>query len=549
MVPAYLEAAVRHPDVDQPQGRPQEPAGAEGAALLGRKRQVRRPANRDRGRPRARARRGVEDRAGVGRGQFLPGPGRAFAADGALLLRDPASSLRLSDVSMRDIYLQPDHREARRSSGFDRPRRASIPVKQEPFRIPSDLEYYGCGALQLLYYVGYGWLGLWTAGHGTRRGPSRRSTARPNSICASVAFVSAAFVGLNAIPIAAKWLLIGRWKEEVFPIWSLRYFRFWVVKTLVQSAPMALFVGNPLYNVYLRLLGAKIGRNVVIQSRARAGLHRSDLDRRQHDPAEGFARCSATGRARTTSIPARSRIGSDAFVGEASVLDIDTVMEDGTQLGHASSLQSGQRVPHGKHYHGSPAQETTADYCTVESKACTPLRRYALSTWLSWPRVSPSSCRRRSCCRTYLVPYALPTHLRVRCSMPTLRARRWLRSCLDLLLVSLALFFGAADRSACCGRLIVPRLLQSLPAARTGPTRSTACTTRLPGHRRDQQFAPSTTCCSATAPYIVHYLRLARLRPEQDRADRLEFRHSTRSTTIRSCATSAAAPWSRTGCR
>ena len=52
-------------------------------------------------------------------------------------------------------------------------------------------------------------------------------------------------------------------------------------------------------------------------------------------------------------------IGSNAVVGEASVLDIDTAMGDNTQLGHASSLQSGQRVPDDKHYHGSPAIETT----------------------------------------------------------------------------------------------------------------------------------------------------------------------------------------------
>ena len=60
-------------------------------------------------------------------------------------------------------------------------------------------------------------------------------------------------------------------------------------------------------------------------------------------------------------------IGSNAFVGEASVLDIDTAMGDNTQLGHASSLQSGQRVPDGKRYHGSPAVETTSDYCPIES--------------------------------------------------------------------------------------------------------------------------------------------------------------------------------------
>ena len=49
------------------------------------------------------------------------------------------------------------------------------------------------------------------------------------------------------------------------------------------------------------------------------------------------------------------------------MIDIDTVMGDNTQLGHASSLQSGQRVPDGKRYHGSPAVETTSDYCPIES--------------------------------------------------------------------------------------------------------------------------------------------------------------------------------------
>src|SRR2546423_4431635 len=49
-------------------------------------------------------------------------------------------------------------------------------------------------------------------------------------------------------------------------------------------------------------------------------------------------------------------------------------MGNGTQLGHASSLQSGQRVPDGKRYHGSPAVETTSDYCPIESTECGSIR-------------------------------------------------------------------------------------------------------------------------------------------------------------------------------
>ena len=50
-------------------------------------------------------------------------------------------------------------------------------------------------------------------------------------------------------------------------IWSLAYLRFWAVKTLTRANPLALFAGSPLYVLYLRLLGAKIGKGVVIFSR------------------------------------------------------------------------------------------------------------------------------------------------------------------------------------------------------------------------------------------------------------------------------------------
>jgi non-ribosomal peptide synthetase-like protein len=69
-------------------------------------------------------------------------------------------------------------------------------------------------------------------------------------------------------------------------------------------------------------------------------------------------------------------IGSNASVGEAGVVDINTVMEDDTQLGLASSLHEGQRIPKGEHFHGSPAVGTTANYCTVGTRRCSGLRRW-----------------------------------------------------------------------------------------------------------------------------------------------------------------------------
>jgi non-ribosomal peptide synthetase-like protein len=68
-------------------------------------------------------------------------------------------------------------------------------------------------------------------------------------------------------------------------------------------------------------------------------------------------------------------LGKDVFIGEHTVLDIESSMGDGAQLGHSSSLHLGQAVPDGGRWHGSPAQETTSNYRRVDPADCGPLRR------------------------------------------------------------------------------------------------------------------------------------------------------------------------------
>ena len=190
-----------------------------------------------------------------------------------------------------------------------------------------------------------------------------------------IAFSLGLTVFFSALPIALKWLLIGKWKQEAIPIWSLRYFRFWAMKGLIRSAPMAQF-GGPIYNLYLRLLGAKIGANTVILSKITPVC--TDLISIGDNTILSKDSIILGYKAQSNYIHIGPiHIGSNAFVGEAAVLDINTTMEDDTQLGHASSLHDGQRIPQGKHYHGCPGRETTANYCAIEPRTCTPLRRWS----------------------------------------------------------------------------------------------------------------------------------------------------------------------------
>ena len=75
------------------------------------------------------------------------------------------------------------------------------------------------------------------------------------------------------------------------------------------------------------------------------------------------------------------------FVGEKTVLDIDVAIADGAQLGHVSSLHAGQIVPAGEHWHGSPAEPTTADYRAVAPAPCGTLRRAVYTFWQLVPLV------------------------------------------------------------------------------------------------------------------------------------------------------------------
>jgi non-ribosomal peptide synthetase-like protein len=297
-----------------------------------------------------------------------------LGANSLLMARVCASIRRnsgMSNVSMRDIYMHPTI--ARLARHLDSSINKPISTKSEPFHIPSNKSYVTCGALQIGFFASYLLFGLWIFVSGIQWATSSYSMV--DLYVRSVAFGTGLFIVLTMVPVAAKWLLIGRFKEQSIPIWSFAYFRFWVVKTLMRTSPAAAFIGTPLYNAYLRLMGARIGRNVILKCRFPPVC--TDLVTIGDNTIIGNETSLLGYRAQSNFIHMGPvTIGSHAYVGERSVLDIDTAMGNNTQLGHASSLQSCQRVPDGKHYHGSPAVETLSNYCPIEGKNGTALRGF-----------------------------------------------------------------------------------------------------------------------------------------------------------------------------
>ena len=119
--------------------------------------------------------------------------------------------------------------------------------------------------LQFLFFLGYAWVAALVGARAYAW--ISAGSGFVSTYLRAVLFGGAGFVVLCTLPILAKWVLIGRWKPQQIRIWSLAYVRFWIVKTLVRSNPLAfLTVGSPLYTLYLRALGAKVGAGAVIFS-------------------------------------------------------------------------------------------------------------------------------------------------------------------------------------------------------------------------------------------------------------------------------------------
>jgi len=319
--------------------------------------------------------------AGVLRVDHVPVDGHFFEELGAdsLVMAQFCARVRkrgdLPPVSMRDVYAHPTLRSladalAGIAPASARPAAAAAAERPTP---TTTREYLLCGALQALFYLGYSYLGVVAATEGYQwivagsQGVERYLRL--------VLLSGLAFLVVCAVPIAAKWLIIGRWKPQSIRIWSLAYVRFWIVKTLIRSNPgVYLFVGSPLYGLYLRALGAKVGRRVVILSgdipicADLLTIGAGTVIRRE---STFFCYRAQAGRIEIGPVT----IGRDAFVGEAAVLDIHTSMGDGAQLGHTSSLQNGQSVPAGERWHGSPARRTEVNYLRVPPAPCGTLRR------------------------------------------------------------------------------------------------------------------------------------------------------------------------------
>ena len=191
---------------------------------------------------------------------------------------------RMSSVSMRDIYMNPTiarlaHHLDSSIDGFRRDANRSRSTFPRTCRTRPAARCRSPSTRRMR---------CWASGFSIPAINGRSPpAARLNFTRAASRTRRGSFVALTAISIVAKWLLIGRFKAQSIPIWSLAYFRFWAVKTLMRTSPATALHRD----ADLQRLSAPDGRQDRPQRRHQlppcAGLHRPAHDRRQHHPAQG----------------------------------------------------------------------------------------------------------------------------------------------------------------------------------------------------------------------------------------------------------------------
>ena len=174
------------------------------------------------------------------------------------LRREPG----FSGFSLSDLYAHPT------AEGLARLRAA--PAAEEaavPFRETSRASYWACAAGQAAQRC-FSRRPLCMAVARIRSSPMAilwsPTILFPEALLAAFVVELASLPALLGVSIVLKWLLLGRIRPGVHPLWGWHYFRFWLVRGAVHAAPVHILAGTPWLCVYYRLMGARIGRDVYL---------------------------------------------------------------------------------------------------------------------------------------------------------------------------------------------------------------------------------------------------------------------------------------------
>ena len=271
----------------------------------------------------------------------------------ALVSSDLRKDPMFESLSVVDIYKYPVLAELAKAHGNKQTKTES--EKPREVHHPSNLSYYSCWISQgiSLFFItlvfGIEWMGpffvysyFYQAEYGVI-----------DSLMMMLIMYFATLPAITLFAVSLKWMVIGRIKPGRYKLWGSYYFRFWLADKLVNISPISYFTGTPIMNVYLRMLGAKVGKNCYINTSAISSFDLfcigdnvsicTDSHLKGYTIADGYLYVG------------RIDLEDDCYVGTRCCLGNDTRMEKNSSIEDLTLVDEGSVIPAGENWGGSPA--------------------------------------------------------------------------------------------------------------------------------------------------------------------------------------------------
>jgi len=273
----------------------------------------------------------------------------------ALVVSEMREQKMFENMSVVDLYKFPILSDLARELEKKRPKDDGKEQKKRDVCKPSKVSHFICSVCQgisLLFIIllfGLEWLGpffFYSYYY-------QAETGVLFALFMSLAMYFAILPVLSAFAIGFKWVVIGRIKPGKYKLWGSYYFRFWIVDKVISVCPITYFTGTELMNIFLRLMGAKIGKNTYIGTSAisafdlfKTGNNVSictDSHLRGYIIADGYLKIG------------KIELEDKAFVGIRCCLAHNTKMEKNSSLEDLTLVQEGCTIPKNENWGGSPA--------------------------------------------------------------------------------------------------------------------------------------------------------------------------------------------------
>jgi non-ribosomal peptide synthetase-like protein len=181
------------------------------------------------------------------------------------------------------------------------------------------------------------------------------------------------------ISIALKWLVLGRTKPGVYPLWGVYYFRWWFAARVAGLVHIKWLQGTPVMRFYWRLLGAKVGRDVILSDYEAGAVDLIEIgDGASFGSKTTFANGEAIG---DKLILGRIKIGADVSAGASVVFGHGSVIGDHAEIGDLTAIPPGATLGEGEIWDGTPGRKIgMVDLAALPEQAQASPRRRALMT-------------------------------------------------------------------------------------------------------------------------------------------------------------------------